>query len=181
MRTQETQGPMSKKPDLLDLRADRVEDSTLRDNFQAIEEFINDQNILAGQWRYFEVEFDGSEHKTKFRHHLKFIPTDIIITSLEGHQSLEWQYKSFDRDYVLLHVHGPCRIKGFLGRYQDNKVSALSKEPMDYMVMTPSFSGWWHLPLNMATHIQPGTVSINTRYEKQSGFIKHSGFIKGSA
>jgi hypothetical protein len=121
---------MAKKPDQLDLRTDKVDDPNLRDNFQAIEEYLQSQNLLAGQWRYFEVEYFAAENEAKFPHYLNFIPRDIIITSLEGDQRISWNYKKFGRKNVNLNVSGPCRIRGFLGKYSDNRESTLGTEPL---------------------------------------------------
>lgn len=48
-------------------------------------------------------------------------------------------------------------------------------------VKPDNHSGFIDVKLLEKVTVKAGKVSINTKYEKQSGFIKHSGFIKGSA
>jgi hypothetical protein len=55
------------------------------------------------------------------------------------------------------------------------------KLSIGYLDGKHTLAGWSCLPMYESIEIEDGAVSINTKYEKQGGFIKHTGFIKGSA
>ena len=42
-------------------------------------------------------------------------------------------------------------------------------------------AGWSCTVVNQEMEIKTGRIAFTTKYEKQAGFIKHNGFIKGSA
>lgn len=81
------------------------------------------------------------------------------------------------------------KIKGFLRlcagvigagvlTFQDSQVSpavSLLKLTEDH------HAGFMFLHENKSIEIDNDKVSVNTKYEKQGGFIKHTGFIKGCA
>jgi len=47
--------------------------------------------------------------------------------------------------------------------------------------LSDNHSGWSEVELTKEINNFKNRVSIVTKFEKQSGFIRHSGFIKGSA
>lgn len=44
-----------------------------------------------------------------------------------------------------------------------------------------SSAGWTAVGLNIKYKVLPDRIAITSKFEKQSGFIRHSGFIKGNA
>lgn len=122
---------MPKGPTQLDLRTENIEDLNTRDSFREVEEYLQVQDILQGQWRYFEVEYSVQQNSARFRHELNFVPRDIIVTCIEGDQRISWIYPDFDLEYIYLDVSGPVRIRGFVGKYDDNRTSNIGTEPLD--------------------------------------------------
>jgi len=41
--------------------------------------------------------------------------------------------------------------------------------------------GWYNIILGREVNVESGDIKFAAKFEKQSGYIKHSGFIKGNA
>lgn len=65
----------------LDFNISRLTDGVLRQNFQALAEGIRNDPYLRGDFRLVEGEITGTSTGQTFKHNLKFVPKDAILTS----------------------------------------------------------------------------------------------------
>lgn len=102
----------------MNLRIEEVTDPIVRDNFQRVESAIGSFPFLKGSWRFVEIEI-SSATTIKFKHGLRFIPKDVIQTSLIGSGSATWNHQNFTRDHVEITTTGPCVVRAFIGSYSN--------------------------------------------------------------
>lgn len=112
---------MPKILEQLDLRTDKIVDENTRDSFQGLEEYLQAQSILQGQWKFFELDFDAAITNFKFPHGFRFVPTDIIETGVQGDQRVTFNFQDFDKINLDITVSGPVKLRFFAGRYEDNR------------------------------------------------------------
>lgn len=96
-----------------------IPDDYARENFKRIDRFLNETSLLKGQWKFFEITILGAVTNLKYKHLFKFIPKDVIQTSLTGAGALTWNYSRFDRDYLDLTTTAACVIRCFVGSYDE--------------------------------------------------------------
>jgi hypothetical protein len=105
---------------MIKLLVKEIEDDRSRENFKRIQkEFTENQIILKGQWRFFELIFTGAVTNFKQKHLLTFVPKDIIQTSIIGAGTLTWNYSLFDRENLDITTTGACTVRAFVGRYEE--------------------------------------------------------------
>lgn len=111
-------------PYTVDLLENRVEDPNARENFSRIKIFLRDKPILKAGFVFKEIQADTAGVYLKFKHNLKFIPKDVLMTSVIPSASVvNWAYESFDDTFVTFSVTvAPCTIRAFFGTYQDGVV-----------------------------------------------------------
>jgi hypothetical protein len=97
----------------------------VKENFQKLEAYLNDQGILKPGFKLFELTFSGNIANFKYKHGLGYVPTDLIQTSLRGQGSVVWNYSLFDRDTLDITVTGtsetdPLIVRALIGSYREN-------------------------------------------------------------
>lgn len=112
---------MPKIIEQIDLRTDKIEDENVRDSFQATEEYLQGQVLLQGLWKFYELDFDVAVTNFKHPHALRFTPTDIICTGVQGDQRVTFNFDQFDGTSLDITVSGPVKLRFFAGRYEDNR------------------------------------------------------------
>lgn len=105
---------------MIKLLVKETKDEVARENMKRLQkELTEDQIILRGQWKFFELTFTGAVTNFKYPHKFNFVPTDIIQTSLIGAGSLTWNYVLFDRTNLDITTTGACVVRAFIGRYEE--------------------------------------------------------------
>jgi hypothetical protein len=66
---------------VIDLNISRISDPVIRDNFSQLLEFLKKDPYLKGDFAVVEGTVTGNNTSAKFKHNLKFIPKDAILTS----------------------------------------------------------------------------------------------------
>lgn len=66
---------------LKDLNLSKVLDIVVRDNFKKIDEAQKANPLVFTEWKLIEDTIKGNNSGAKFRHNLKYIPKDAILTS----------------------------------------------------------------------------------------------------
>lgn len=112
---------MPKKLEQLDLRADKIVDENVRDSFQGVEEYLQSQVILQGQWEFFELNFEAAVTNFKWPHQFNFVPQDVILTGSQGDQRFTFNFELFDFTNLDITVSGPVKLRFLAGRYEDNR------------------------------------------------------------
>ena len=102
---------------MIKLLRKEIEDNYLQENFLRIEREINSQDLLRGQWKFFELDFSKSVTNFRFQHRLPFLPKDVIQTSLTGVGALTFNYDLFTKEHLDVSTTGPCVVRFFVGAY----------------------------------------------------------------
>ena len=104
---------------MIKLLRKEIEDNYLQENFLRIEKEVNSQDILRGQWKFFEVEFTKSIANFKFQHRLTYLPKDVILTSTKGTGVASFDFDLVTATHLDITTTGPCIIRFFVGSYQE--------------------------------------------------------------
>lgn len=97
-----------------------VSDAYSRENFRQVSEFLRDEALLKGQFKFFEFTFAASGVHTVL-HTLGFKPLDVLTLSVSGGATVTWDYDGFTNTTVSLTVSAPCRVRVFLGTYREGE------------------------------------------------------------
>lgn len=103
----------------LDLILKDIDDIYVRENFFRISKYIQNQTILDGQWKFYELEFLSPVSNFRYKHGLSFVPKDIIVLAIDGNRNIYFNYELFDSEFLSITCFGPCRIRFLIGAYRD--------------------------------------------------------------
>jgi len=112
---------MPRQLEQLDLRSDKIVDENIRESFQGLEEYLQARVLNQGEWKFFELNFSAPISNLLFAHQFKFVPTDILITQIQGDQNVVFNYGLFDNTNLNITANGPAKIRFFAGRYEDSR------------------------------------------------------------
>jgi hypothetical protein len=101
----------------LNLILERVIDAVARENFQKIAQFVANSDILRPNFKFYEIIFTQAETNKKIPHRLKFIPKDVIQTSLTGAGDITWHYDLFDETYLVITTTDACVVRALIGTH----------------------------------------------------------------
>ncbi len=104
---------------MLKLFLNEVPEDYARENFRRISESINNDLISSANWRFIELLVEGVTTNFKFKHNLKFIPKDVIITSMIGGVAT-FNYSLFDETNIDLNTTATTTVRFLLGRFDAN-------------------------------------------------------------
>ncbi len=104
---------------MIKLLRKEIEDNYLQENFLRIETEINSQTILRGQWNFFEIEFTKAVTNFRFQHRLKYLPKDVLMSSIKGIGTVTFNYELFTKEFLDITTTGACTIRIFVGSYQE--------------------------------------------------------------
>lgn len=96
-----------------------ITDIYVRKAFQEINDFLDIQSFLKGNFKHFEITVDAAVTNQKFKHNLGFLPKDIILTWIEGTGGVTWNYDLFDSTNIVFSTTKAGTIRFFLGRYNE--------------------------------------------------------------
>jgi hypothetical protein len=98
------------------LNLDGVTDEVLRDNLEKLNEVFQKNPFLSGEWKFFEKFVSAAGTNIPIKHGMSFVPTDIVVTYLEGDYNAYFRTDLSDRDFVYLTAAGPCFVRFIAGR-----------------------------------------------------------------
>lgn len=96
-----------------------VLDEYSRENFRRIQRSFTDDPFDKGDFKFFEITFTGAVTNFKYPHNLRFMPKDVIQTSLKGAGALTWNYARFDSTNLDISTTGVCVVRAFVGSYEE--------------------------------------------------------------
>lgn len=103
----------------IDLILKDIDDKYIRENFFRLSKYIQEQIILDGQWKFYELEFNSSVSNFRFKHGLTFVPKDVIIMSVIGDHNIYFNNALFDAEFIDITVAGPVRVRFLIGAYKE--------------------------------------------------------------
>ena len=107
---------------MIKLFVKEIKERFSQENFETLQNYIQDEALLKGEFKFFEITFTQAETNYKFPHKLGFQPKDVIQTSLTGAGSLTWNYDSFDSTNLNITTTDACVVRAFIGRYAENRL-----------------------------------------------------------
>lgn len=116
---------------LFNLFKSEVKDEYARENFSRLEDFVRDDTVSKGNFRFLELNLasdvaTGYPATKNVPHFLTFQPKDVIQTYVTrdvttGYQTvILWNYEDFTRTTVSVTFSSPCTVRAFLGRYGES-------------------------------------------------------------
>lgn len=117
----------------IDLILKDIDDPYVRENFSRISKYLENQAILAGNWKFYRVEVPNAVVNFKFRHNLTFTPKDVIILSIDGNKNVDFRFDLFNQEYIVFSTQGPVAFRMLAGSYPDDlgySIRNLSQVPI---------------------------------------------------
>ncbi len=113
---------------VLQLFKTEIIDPYIRDNFLRIADYLRDDAMRKGQFKFFERYLDAPDPATAiypytlvFSHNLNFQPKDVISLSIIPEAAtLSWKYSKFTRSTVTVVLSAACTFRGYIGRYEES-------------------------------------------------------------
>lgn len=96
-----------------------ITDEYVRKAFQQVKDYLDDQSILKGQFRHFEITTTAAVTNQTFKHNLGFTPEDVILTFIKGTGGVTWNYDSFDATNIDFTTTGAVTFRFYLGRHEE--------------------------------------------------------------
>ncbi len=106
-------------------------DSDTRENFESVEEYINNEPFAKAGWEFAEITIDGvftSSSPYLFKHSSSSIPMDVIITSTRKIReaaslgTVAVLYDDIDSDFIKFSCTSPGAIvRFFFGNFREQK------------------------------------------------------------
>lgn len=98
-----------------------IDDLKIRNNFDAIKSYVNNEPILTGQMRLIEHVFPAAVSNYKLPHNLQVTPKDIIQLRLTGAGAITYNYLLFDSVNLDITVSGECTVRFLAGTIQTGR------------------------------------------------------------
>lgn len=98
-----------------------IVEKLVRDNFETVQKTINDEPILRGNFKHFEITVNRQVDNLRYKHTLGFTPRDVITTYVSDQESVIWNYSSFTSQFLDITTSGACTIRAFIGRYGESR------------------------------------------------------------
>ena len=100
-----------------------IKDEATRRSLQWVKDYLEQIELLKGQFQFFELTFKRNDVGLKIPHSLGFVPVDFIVTSTVGTGTLTLNYNKMDKEFFNLTTAGtsasdPLVVRFFAGRYQ---------------------------------------------------------------
>ena len=106
-------------------------ESDTRENFESIEEYINNEVLQKTGWEFAEIEINGTYTAGSpyfFRHNSNTIPVDVMITSVRSllaqtsAGSVTVLYDEIDDEFIKFTCTSPgARVRFFYGVFKEQK------------------------------------------------------------
>lgn len=106
----------------MDLYTKQIDDKYIRDNFERIEETINNLVFAQGDFEFFEFSVTGEQDAYKLYHNLGFNPNDIIVTKAIG-AAYEFNYDGFNDQYLTIKTAGDLYLRCIIGNLRGDEVT----------------------------------------------------------
>lgn len=101
----------------IDLILKDIQDPQARENFDRLVKFVGKQQILDGDWKFYELDIPTGSTNVSFKHNLTFVPIDIILLNAVGDQNFRFKNQQFDNTNIYVDASGPVILRFLAGRY----------------------------------------------------------------
>lgn len=97
-----------------------IEDDYVRENFRQLAEYLQNDVLRRGEWKFFELTFAAGVTNYRHRHGLGFKPKDVILTAVSNSEAAIFNYDEFSSEFLDITTSGACSIRFFAGSYREN-------------------------------------------------------------
>lgn len=111
------------------LDTQNISDLFVRSNFQALKNFFQKENQLVG-FQHLRLDITEKADNLTFRHGLKYVPQDVIVTRITGEGTLTLNWDLFDQENINVSASGPLRARLFVGTYAGDTGGDATSEPV---------------------------------------------------
>jgi len=87
--------------------------------FRTVENYLNTQSFLQGEWRHQEVIITAAVTNLKIEHKLAFTPKDFILTWKSGAGTLTVNYDNFTGTVIDFTTTAAMTIRFFVGKHEE--------------------------------------------------------------
>lgn len=105
--------PLAKKPAIA---VKEIQDIYARKNFENLQQYFATENQLQG-FKFFELVFTKAETNKKFAHGLTITPRDLIVTSVTGSGTVQFNTGLFDKTNLDISTTGAVTVRFYIGSY----------------------------------------------------------------
>lgn len=100
-----------------------IKDEATRRSIQWIKDYLDQLELVKGDFQFFELTFSRDDTNLKITHNLGFVPMDFIQTSLKGTGTIVYNYSkmdstNFDLTIASTSLADPLVVRFFAGRYK---------------------------------------------------------------
>lgn len=106
----------------MDLYTKQIDDKYIRDNFERIEETLNNLVFNQGDFEFFEFRVEGEQDAYKLYHNLGFNPNDVIVTKAIG-SAYQFNYNGFNDQYLTVETSGDLYLRCIIGNLRGDEVT----------------------------------------------------------
>jgi len=100
-----------------------IADTWIRKSLELVQREINqNQPLLRGNFKFFDLNLVGTLTNSKLPHHLGFQPKDAIITSTIGAGVLTINFDLCDKINLDISTTGSCKVRLFVGTYSEEVI-----------------------------------------------------------
>lgn len=101
---------------MIELLLDQIGDPIVRENFQKLFEPFRSNPFLANEWKQFELTLGVAKTGYRFKHFLKFVPKDVIITNVSPEsETVTVKYDQIDATNIVFDTTGPVTFRFVVG------------------------------------------------------------------
>lgn len=98
------------------LDTEKISDPNVRENMEKISEVLNSNPFASGKFTIFEIDVTNTTSVIKFKHNLKFIPTDVFVSWVNPTSTINVRYDLIDKEYITFTSTAKCRVRIVVGR-----------------------------------------------------------------
>lgn len=96
---------------------EQIPDAYVRDNFKRLADALDAENILRGNFKFFEIVLTNAVTGFDFPHNLKFTPKDVIVEGISGGATITFHYDNFTTTNIQFTTSAGCTVRCFVGSY----------------------------------------------------------------
>lgn len=94
-----------------------IENEGLRQIIRDIITDVNNEPLIKGQFKFYEINILKAETNYTIKHGLGFLPKDVIVTYKSGSATYDIKYDLFTADHIVLSTTGAMSLRMYIGRH----------------------------------------------------------------
>jgi hypothetical protein len=104
---------------LISLFTIQVLDGFVRENFKRLQDFVNSEPILRGNFQFMEITLAAAGTRLVVQHKLGFQPKDVITLAVSNEADVTWHYDDFTSTSLTITTTAATTIRAYVGRHKE--------------------------------------------------------------